>query len=369
VVAGWDGIQWVSLGTTSTQGDLAGNGRITSNLVIPDDYKAYTFGLVQSQCISNAPQLTLGDDVFLCPNDSITLAVSDVFKRFEWQDGSLDSIFTIKKSGKYWVNTWDVCGNIQTDTLDVTFGRAIEVTAVPVGCKDENTGAISLSDTSGVKISLNSFTRRAYQMQELAVGIYDLHFETTEGCVVDTIVEIKQSNQHSIEIGRDTVHISLGETVTMKATPSAGFVPASVKWLPPQYLSCIECDSTQARPIETMTYRVEARDSAGCVFTDDLKIYVENKLQLYIPNAFNPEKEEFTILGGSNVVKVVTMKIYDRWGTLLFEALNFKPDGAIGWNGYYRNQPLMRGTYVVALEIEFLNGDLKNFASEFLLAR
>ena len=90
---------------------------------------------------------------------------------------------------------------------------------------------------------------------------------------------------------------------------------------------------------------------------------------MYIPTAFNPEKEEFTILAGSSVVKVIFMRIYDRWGTLLFEAANFIPNGSIGWAGYYKNQAMMRGTYVVALEIEFLNGETKNFASEFLLAR
>ena len=369
VVAGWDGTQWVSLETTSTVGDLAGQGSVTSRLVVPDSFKVFTFGVVQPQCIANAPLLSLGDDVLLCQKDTVQLALSRDYARFEWQDGSTDSSFMIKQEGQYWVKAWDICGNLQTDTLEVTAGGAIEVTAIPVLCLGETNGAIELSDTNDVTIKLNSFTRMSYQIQALGVGFYDLSLLTPDGCVLDTLIEIKQENVNSIEIGKDTAHIFIGETVSLTATPSAGFTPVDVKWTPPQYLSCSSCDSTQARPIGTTTYRVEATDSAGCVLTDEIKIYVENKLGVYIPTAFNPEKEEFTILAGSSVVKVIFMRIYDRWGTLLFEAANFIPNGSIGWAGYYKNQAMMRGTYVVALEIEFLNGETKNFASEFLLAR
>jgi hypothetical protein len=367
VVAGWDGEKWVSLGTTNTMGDLATQGIITSEAVIPDNYKAFTFGKIQSQCISNAPFLSLGDDLILCPNDTVKLALSSNFTQYEWQDGSTDSSFTAHEAGQYWVKTWDNCGNTQTDTLEIGEGGGVVVETLPALCAGDKNGAIFLSDTTGVTIKLNSFTRLASEIEALGVGIYDLTVITPDGCQLDTLIEITQEDLNTIDIGRDTVTIYLGDTLNLDI--HASFIPEKVKWNPAKYLSCSTCDVTIAKPITTMTYAVEAKDSIGCLHKDEIKVFVNNKTELYIPSAFNPEKEFFTILGGSNVVSVVTMRIFDRWGTLLFEASNFKPDGSVGWDGYYKNQAMMRGTYVVGLEIQFLSGEVKQFASEFLLSR
>jgi gliding motility-associated-like protein len=366
VVAGWDGSKWVSLGTTNTMGDLATQGIITSEAVIPDNYKAFTFGKIQSQCISTAPLLSLGDDLILCPNDSVKLALNN-YVRYEWQDGSVDSSFTVKEAGQYWVKTFDNCGNSQTDTLEIGEGGGVIVETLPTLCAGDKNGAIFLSDTTGVSIKLNSFTRFASEIEALPIGIYDLTVITPDGCQMDTLVEITQENINTIDIGRDTVTIHLGDTLNLDI--HASFIPDSVKWNPGKYLSCSTCNSTIAKPTTTLRYAVEAWDTLGCLHKDEVKVFVNNKTELYIPTAFNPEKEFFTILGGSNVVSVVTMRIFDRWGTLLFEASNFKPDGGVGWDGYYKNQAMMRGTYVVGLEIQFVNGDIKQFASEFLLSR
>jgi CHU_C Type IX secretion signal domain len=369
IVAGWNGSEWESLGTTSTVGDLSTVGSVTSNSVVPDTYKAYTFGVIKPQCVSNAPLLSLGNDGLLCPKDTMILAASDKYARYEWQDGSVDSLFMVTQAGQYWVKTWDVCGNSQTDTIEIGAGAGIEIATIPVLCAGDKNGAILLSDTTNVTIKINNFTRASYQIQALEKGSYDLTLLTPDGCRIDTLIEIKQENNNKVDIGRDTATIYVGDTLHLSAQLSAGFTPVSIKWSPPQYLSCTDCDNPIAKPTGTTTYKVEAVDSAGCIMTDEFKVFVNNKEGLYIPNAFNPEKEEFTILGTGNIVKVITMRIYDRWGTMLFEAADFQLNNGIGWNGYYRNQAMMRGTYVVALEIQFLNGDVKNFASEFLLSR
>jgi CHU_C Type IX secretion signal domain len=369
VVAGWDGTQWVSLGTTNTVGDLVADGSVTSNLVMPDNYKAFTFGIVKAQCVSNAPLLSLGDDRILCPKNTINLIASDKYARYEWQDGSVDSSFLASEEGQYWVKTWDICGNSQIDTLELRTAALVEIEAIPVLCNGDKNGAIAFSDTTNVSIKINSLTRMSYELEALPAGTYDLSLTTAEGCRQDSLVVIGQESFSKIDIGRDTMTIKIGDSLRLDIHPSVGFTPVSIKWSPSQTLDCSSCISTLARPIVTTTYAVEATDSLGCILKDEIKIFVDNKLALYIPSAFNPEKEEFTVLGGDNVVKVITMRIYDRWGTMLFEAANFKANGGIGWNGYYKNQAMMRGTYVVQLEIEFLSGEIKAFASEFLLSR
>jgi gliding motility-associated-like protein len=188
-----------------------------------------------------------------------------------------------------------------------------------------------------------------------------------EGCLIDSNIVMKQPVL--IEIGKDTIRIEEGETVKLTVTMGAGINPTSVTWSPSQFSSCTDCDTIEVRPPGTITYTVQAIDSTGCGGKDAVQIIVDTKIGLYIPNAFNPDREEFMVLGSSNISKIRKMQIFDRWGTLLYEANNFKPDGTVGWNGMHRNTQMMRGTYVVSLEIEFVNGDIKPYSSEFLLSQ
>ena len=162
----------------------------------------------------------------------------------------------------------------------------------------------------------------SYQIQALGVGSYQLTVLPAEGCMIDTLIEIRQASAHSIEIGKDTVHINQRQILSLEAKPSAGFTPVSVNWTPPQYVSCDTCFKTTAKPAGKTTFTVHALDSLGCTLKDEIVVYVDKKDDLYIPNAFNPEKEEFTVLGTSAVEKVLKMQIFDRWGTLLYEAQN-----------------------------------------------
>jgi gliding motility-associated-like protein len=48
------------------------------------------------------------------------------------------------------------------------------------------------------------------------------------------------------------------------------------------------------------------------------------------------------------------MYIYDRWGQLLFHSENIDE----GWDGKYKNNPCMSGTYTWLINIDFLGQDI-----------
>jgi gliding motility-associated-like protein len=370
VVAGWDGTEWVNLGATSVVGDIRATGQVTSRDVVPDSFDVFTIAVYKKTCFAvNTPTLNLGNDKVFCYNDTFTLKPAKGFSRYEWQDGSDSSIYIARTSGRYWVKAYDICGNYQVDTLFLRAARPIAINIDPVKCYGESNGSITLSDTTNMGIFLNDRPKRAYQMKNLGANTYHLIVKLAEGCTIDTTFDIEQSSLSRIDIGQDTIHIQDGQSVTLTATVGIGLKPVQYSWSPPQYLSCSDCASTVARPIGKVTYIVQAIDSAGCAAVDEITVYVDKKFGVYIPNAFNPDREEFTVLSNGEVNNVRKMQIFDRWGTLLFEAQNFKPDGSVGWNGTHRNKPMMRGTYVVSLELEFKDGDVKTLASEFLLAQ
>ena len=51
------------------------------------------------------------------------------------------------------------------------------------------------------------------------------------------------------------------------------------------------------------------------------------------------------------------LRIYDRWGGLVFENRDFAPnDPAAGWNGAQAGRPSLPGVYVFALGIRYDDG-------------
>jgi hypothetical protein len=51
------------------------------------------------------------------------------------------------------------------------------------------------------------------------------------------------------------------------------------------------------------------------------------------------------------------MRIYDRWGELLFENENFTPNiPQFGWNGIARGDKVNPGVYVYVVEVEYFDG-------------
>lgn len=68
--------------------------------------------------------LNLGPDLEVCDNGVFTFHAGPDFARYLWSDGSTDSTTTTLFPGVYWVNVWDACGNLQTDTVVVTIKPA-----------------------------------------------------------------------------------------------------------------------------------------------------------------------------------------------------------------------------------------------------
>ena len=81
----------------------------------------YTNNIDSFILIGNPPiELDLGPDITICDNGVIELNAGSGFISYEWQDGWTDSTYTVFGEGKYWVDVLDSCGNIQSDTIEIT---------------------------------------------------------------------------------------------------------------------------------------------------------------------------------------------------------------------------------------------------------
>jgi len=76
---------------------------------------------------SQVPPLDLGADQLVCSNSVTVLRASSGFERYRWFDGSTDSTFTAFSPGLYWLDAWDACGNLQSDSIRLSLQPLGEV--------------------------------------------------------------------------------------------------------------------------------------------------------------------------------------------------------------------------------------------------
>ncbi len=99
----------------------------------------------------------------------------------------------------------------------------------------------------------------------------------------------------------------------------------------------------------------------GCSATDSIDVLRDCYID--IPNVFTPNNDGINdyflprqLL--SSGLTSFSMKIFDRWGNLLFETTNI--DGR-GWDGKFNSVPQPQGVYVYLIDATFKNGATEHF--------
>jgi gliding motility-associated-like protein len=107
----------------------------------------------------------------------------------------------------------------------------------------------------------------------------------------------------------------------------------------------------------------------GCITTDTIEI--RRSCYIDIPNVFTPNGDGvndyfFPRDLYRNALSAFRMRIYDRWGQLLFETTNI---AGSGWDGRYNGQPQPQGVYVYLVEADFANGVREKYQGNVTLLR
>ena len=76
------------------------------------------------------------------------------------------------------------------------------------------------------------------------------------------------------------------------------------------------------------------------------------------------------ILAGNSIALINNLRVYDRWGTLLFTAQNFPPNAQeYGWNGKFNNQDLNPAVFVYFVEATYIDGAKIHLKGDVTLLR
>jgi gliding motility-associated-like protein len=188
---------------------------------------------------------------------------------------------------------------------------------------------------------------------------YAFVFSAQNGCDSTVLVQVVGQPAPFVVLPADTL-LQLGQTIDL--TPAvSGVTPFTYAWQPPGLLSCNTCPDPVALPLSDTWFSVTVTDGVGCRATDSVLVRIDPDCGLYVPNVFRPDddgyNDRFYPFAGDCIREVLYLRVYDRWGELVFERKNFAPNQEnMGWDGAFRGDPAMPGVYVWVAEFEYVDG-------------
>ncbi|WP_037360402.1 gliding motility-associated C-terminal domain-containing protein [Asinibacterium sp. OR53] len=175
------------------------------------------------------------------------------------------------------------------------------------------------------------------------------------GCFADTAeVKMVVGLPTAIHIGKDTV-MSAGDILQIKTVTER---PDIVKWAwyGSSNLSCYNCATPQLKVGDDVSLICRATNRYGCISIDTLNIktFCPGTL-VFIPNAFSPDGDginDVLMIQGKGVKVIKSFRIFNRWGEVVFEKMNFQPgDPAYAWDGKVRGKPATPDVFVYICEV------------------
>ena len=194
-------------------------------------------------------------------------------------------------------------------------------------------------------------------------GEYPVNLTIKNSCTESTVlknnyISVNSSGGNS-DAGKDII-IKMGESGTL--TASGGGSGVEYFWHPSEGLSCTNCPNPIASPNTTTTYYLEAE----CLNMDSVTVYVQG---LFIPNAFTPNgdgmNDVFLPQLGAGSISHYELRIYNRWGELLFNSTSV----ARGWDAKCRGDFVSEGIYVYVLKAELIDAHPVNETGKVAVIR
>jgi gliding motility-associated-like protein len=182
-----------------------------------------------------------------------------------------------------------------------------------------------------------------------ADSLYKVALFDSTGCNAHDSVYMTVYPIPTLSVGPDTV-ICNGLSYTVPGV-STGM---AILWIPATGLDNANIATPTFKYNDSVSYVIVASDTTGCADTAYLNIGAQN-CESYIdgPEAFSPNgdgtNDYYTLFG--NKIAQYDLKIYNRWGELVYEDSNLADlnDMSKGWDGTYQGKPQAVGTFVYYL--------------------
>lgn len=318
------------------------------------------------------PYVSAGEDQTACPGKPLTIGSDPIpGNTYLWTPSgsianpraALTTVVTGAAS-TYILTATDTLGCTSRDTVRIELYPPLALKAgSAVICANEfttlhATGAASYSWSPAATLSNaaspNPVARPTVTTTYTVVG------SDSVDCYTDsTTATVVVNPRPGISLGPDLT-LQSGDFHTLNSTVTNGPVTAWL-WNPSTNLSCNTCPEPVAEIKWDITYRAVVTNSWGCTSSDTLVIKTRcDNSTVFIPNAFTPNGDgvnDVFMVQAKNIYVVKSLKVYNRWGVVVFEKTNFSPNNpALGWDGRIGGVAAPPGVFVYTAEVQCGNG-------------
>ena len=300
---------------------------------------------------------------------------------FLWSNGSTAVNLNDLPGGIYAVTVTDANGCTTSGNAEVINPPSITASLTGVTdalCFGQASGTAQLAAMGGTPPysysadGINYVTNAT--LQNLAAGSYVLPVRDAEECR-DTVHAVIDEPEAIVAAAFGDTTVELGSFAPLLVTTNADTSGLLYEWTPAESLSCSDCAAPLARPGVLTTYTAKITNAGGCTVEAQVTVDVTITRSVFIPSAFSPggksdeTNDKFRVFGGQSVEVIQSIRVFDRWGGLIYQALNMPPDGSEGWDGMVNGQEAPTGVYVYFTEVKFLDGEVLIYEGDVTLLR
>jgi len=314
----------------------------------------------KSITVHPAPDVTAPPDTIVCPGSILTLNAVTNGTSYSWYGngsliGSTNPISVFPGDTTLYVitalNSFN-CDKSDTTIVTVFAGVNANADSIDVSCNGLGDGSAKVIVLSGTPPYQYLWTTIPPQttafISGLSAGGYTVYITDANGCKDTAFTLINEPAGMSLSITSTPESGWQTNDATATVTVDGGTPPYIYDWStnPTQYLP-------DANSLAPGTYTVTVTDSNGCKVSDTVTI--AEALNIFaMPNAFTPNGDGLNdvFIPNQQNLAAMDMKIFNRWGQLVFSSL----DPKTGWDGKYEGVNEGMGTYVYQIKATFFDG-------------
>jgi len=197
----------------------------------------------------------------------------------------------------------------------------------------------------------------------LTGGEHYITYFDVKGCFYTDTVNVPEPAPIEVTFNPMVKEIELGDTSYQLKPLITGAAVASFTWTPADLLRTATDLNPYVYTFESQLYTLVVFDDKGCSGSGSVQINVDPNRNVYIPNIFKPGvgglNDHFNVHLGLGIELVNFMRVYNRWGELMYTRERFLPQNdnfADGWDGKFRGDFVNPGVFVYVVEVKFLDG-------------
>ena len=320
---------------------------------------------VQQVCFDYTSFLDQLEDITICPGGSYPLSVRGGAS-YRWSPETglsnpniANPIASPASTTTYTVEVLDACNRPFYDSITITVsGDSLNVNLGADGILCEGTSQTLDAGTGGDRYLWSTGEQTRF-LPVTQPGTYEVTVSRDNPiCLSVDEITLVGKPQPQASLGRDT-SLCEGQTILYRAT----FPEASYLW----------SDGSVADTLRVQTpgfYNIAVTNDCGTA-TDGVQVAFENCREVFFPNAFSPNddgiNDTFGPLHGGDLSEVHLLRIFDRWGGLIFEWKG--GPGLPAWDGRRQGKALPQGLYVFWADLTFRDGYRAAFSGEVTIVK